>query len=51
MSDSVPDPAARAGLPPFADLARHIQDVVSVLRELDLGDTEPYRAEVPDAAV
>ncbi|RLK58834.1 hypothetical protein [Actinokineospora cianjurensis] len=54
MSDSAPDSAVRVGLPPsaeVADLARHIQDVVSVLRELDLGDTEPYRAEVPDAAV
>ncbi|MFC8999290.1 hypothetical protein ACFT7U_26710 [Streptomyces rochei] len=27
-----------------ADTARHIQDVVSVLRELDFGDTPPAAA-------
>ncbi|MBT2412356.1 hypothetical protein J7I94_17555 [Streptomyces sp. ISL-12] len=41
--DPAPSPAARQA-------ARHIHAVVSVLRELDLGDTPPaaaYRAEEP----
>ncbi|GGP63165.1 hypothetical protein [Saccharothrix coeruleofusca] len=54
--------ATRAGLPlphdrlaTVADVANHVHSVVSVLRELDFGDTPPsavYRAEEDfDAAV
>lgn len=50
--------AARAGLPLPVDrhaevsaAANHIHSVVSVLRELDFGDTAPYRPGDCDAAV
>ncbi|SFJ28733.1 hypothetical protein SAMN05421835_104179 [Amycolatopsis sacchari] len=61
MSDFAPPDAARwaarAGLPLSGDrhdvvaaTANHIHSVVSVLRELDLGEMAPFRQEVPGGA-